>query len=392
MRTLTASIDGQVVAWRDRRRWLWLLGLVVPLLPVLGGGLALSLGLRAGWWMGPLFVVAIAPLLDLLAGSNTQNPPEWAQVPLESDRDYRWCTYLFVPLQYGTFISGCWVAMRLPGLETVDRIGLCLTLGVVGGVAIATAHELGHKKTKLERWLARVALAQTAYGHFFVEHNVGHHTRVATPEDPASSRLGESFYAFWPRTVVGSLKSAWLLEKHRLERHGYSPFTLHNQLITAWAMTAVLFATLLVWLGLALLPLLLTQAIVGFSMLEVINYLEHYGLLRQRDGEGKYQRCTPQHSWNSSHAASNLLLYNLARHSDHHAWPARRYQVLRHFTESPQLPAGYATMLMLALVPPLWRRVMDPRVRAHYGGDPALANVQPGAGPALRAKATDVLP
>ncbi len=381
MSPLSTIVDGQSVTWRDRRRWLWLLGLVVPLLPVVGGAMALGLGIRAGWWMGPLFVVAIAPMLDLLAGNNEENPPDWAQVPLEADRYYRWCTFVFVPVQYASFIAGCWVAVRQPGLLAVDRVGLCLTLGVVGGVAIATAHELGHKKTQLERWLARVALAQTAYGHFFVEHNVGHHTRVATPEDPASARLGESFYAFWPRTVLGALNSAWQLEKRRLERHGRSPFTLHNQVLTAWTMTLVLFSALLLWLGPTLLPLLVGQAVVGFSMLEVINYLEHYGLLRQRDPSGKYERCTPQHSWNSSQAASNLLLYNLARHSDHHAWPGRRYQVLRHFAESPQLPSGYATMLLLALLPPLWRHVMDKRVLAHYDGDLGRVNLQPKARP-----------
>ncbi len=125
MSPLSTIVDGQSVTWRDRRRWLWLLGLVVPLLPVVGGAMALGLGIRAGWWMGPLFVVAIAPMLDLLAGNNEENPPDWAQVPLEADRYYRWCTFVFVPVQYASFIAGCWVAVRQPGLLAVDRVGLC---------------------------------------------------------------------------------------------------------------------------------------------------------------------------------------------------------------------------------------------------------------------------
>ncbi|MBI5611271.1 MAG: alkane 1-monooxygenase [Deltaproteobacteria bacterium] len=379
MTTYTATIDGAPASWSDRKRLLWLLGLVVPLLPLAGAWLALGAGVRLGWWIGPLWVVAVVPLLDALAGTDRSNPPDWAYAHLDADRYYRWCTFAFVPLQYAALIAGCWLAMREPSLQWLDKLGLCLTVGTSGGVGIATAHELGHKKTAFERWLARIVLAQSAYGHFFVEHNRGHHTRVATPEDPASARLGESFYAFWLRSVVGSFKSAWELEKHRLERHGTSPWSIHNQVLTAWAMTVALFGGLLLWLGPQLAPFLALQAVVGFSLLEVVNYLEHYGLLRQRDADGKVELCTPQHSWNSNHSASNLLLYHLQRHSDHHAWPARRYQALRHFQESPQLPSGYATMLLLACVPPLWRAVMDKRVVAHYGGDVRLANLQPSA-------------
>jgi alkane 1-monooxygenase len=230
----------------------------------------------------------------------------------------------------------------------------------------------------MERWLSRVALAQSAYGHFFIEHNRGHHVRVATPEDPASARLGESFYAFLPRTVLGSVRSAWELERTRLARLGSPSWSPRNDILGAWAMTVVLLAALIAAFGFVVAPYLLIQAVIGFSLLEVVNYLEHYGLLRQRREDGRYERTRPEHSWNSNNTASNVLLYHLQRHSDHHANPIRRYQALRHVDDAPQLPTGYAGMILLAVLPPLWRRVMDHRVLAHYRGELDRANLKPG--------------
>jgi alkane 1-monooxygenase len=201
--------------------------------------------------------------------------------------------------------------------------------------------------------------------------------RVATPEDPASSRLGESFWAFLPRTVVGSLRSAWGIECARLDRMGKSHWTLRNDILGAWAMTVGLFAVLAIVFGPVVLPYLLLQAVLGFSLLELVNYLEHYGLMRKRKEDGRYERCLPQHSWNSNNVASNVLLYHLQRHSDHHANPIRRYQALRHVEEAPQLPTGYAGMIILAAIPPLWRAVMDKRLLAHYHGDVTRANIHP---------------
>ena len=189
--------------------------------------------------------------------------------------------------------------------------------------------------------------------------------------------MGESFYRFWPRTVAGSLRSSWELEAQRLERDGIRWLSPRNDILNAWAMTVVLFAALMLVFGVGLLPWLVIQAVVGFSLLEVVNYLEHYGLLREKrdDGTDRYERTQPWHSWNSDNVSSNVLLYHLQRHSDHHANPTRRFQALRHFDEAPELPSGYATMILLAVLPPLWRRIMDPRVVAHYGGDVARANL-----------------
>jgi alkane 1-monooxygenase len=265
-------------------------------------------------------------------------------------------------------------------LTTFDKVGLAISIGCIGGIGINTAHELGHKKEAHERWLSKIALAQVFYGHFYIEHNRGHHVRVATPEDPASSRMGENFYQFWPRTVGGSLKSAWRLEKRRYARKGKHPFRIGNDVLNAWLMSAVLWGAMVVWLGAGVLPYLVIQAVVGFSLLEVVNYMEHYGMLRQKvgvDDRQRYERVDPSHSWNSNNIATNVLLYHLQRHSDHHANPTRRYQALRDFEESPVLPTGYAGMIVLAIVPAVWRRVMDPRVAAHFDGDLTRANLSP---------------
>jgi alkane 1-monooxygenase len=377
--------EDEQVRWRDPKRYAWLLGLVVPTLPFLSWGLVELTGIGAFWFYGPVLVFGIFPLLDLAAGLDATNPPDSVIKWLEQDRYYRWCTYAFIPIQYAGLVFACWM-WSSGKLSTLEDIGLALTVGMVSGIAINTAHELGHKRDSLERWLSRVALAQSGYGHFFIEHNRGHHVRVATPEDPASSRLGESFYAFWPRTVSGSLRSAWELEGVRLARMNKGRFTIHNDILTAWAMTVALFAVLAIVFGPVVLPYLILQAVIGFSLLEVVNYLEHYGLLRQHRDDGRYERTRPEHSWNSNNVASNVLLYHLQRHSDHHANPIRRYQALRHVDEAPQLPTGYAGMIVLAMIPPLWRRVMDRRLLDHYAGDVSLANIAPHARTRVRAR------
>ncbi|WP_433323012.1 alkane 1-monooxygenase [Spirillospora sp. CA-294931] len=375
MTAITA--DGPVEAtWRDGKKYLWLLGLFVPTFPFLAWALAAATGWGFFWWSGLVLLFGVFPVLDQLVGKDSANPPDSLLAWLEGQRYYRWCTYLFLPLQYAGLGMACWMWAE-GGLSALDKTGLALTLGAVGGIGINTAHELGHKKDSLERWLSKIALAQTAYGHFYIEHNRGHHVRVATPEDPASSRIGESFWRFLPRSVWGSLKSGWHLEKARLARSGKGPWTVRNDVLNAWAMSVALFGVLIAVFGPGIVPYLLVQAVFGFSLLEVVNYLEHYGLLRQKNDRGRYERCSPQHSWNSNNIASNVLLYHLQRHSDHHANPTRRYQALRHFGDAPELPSGYATMIVLAYVPPLWRRVMDRRVLTHYDGDITRANIRP---------------
>ncbi|MGH2912747.1 MAG: alkane 1-monooxygenase [Solirubrobacteraceae bacterium] len=378
MSTVETLPTQQESSWRDSKRYAWLLGLIVPLLPFISWGLVEVTGVGAFWFYGPVLIFAGFPLLDIVVGLDASNPPDSVIKWLEQDRYYRWCTYAFLPLQYAGLIFSCWMWSH-GGLSTLESVGLALTTAMVAGVAINTAHELGHKRASSERWLSKVALAQTGYGHFFVEHNRGHHVRVATPEDPASARMGESFYEFLPRTVVGSLRSALEIEREHLARDGHPFWSIRNDILNAWLMSVVLFAGLAVAFGAVVLPYLLIQAVVGFSLLEVVNYLEHYGLLRQTREDGRYERTAPEHSWNSNNVASNVLLYHLQRHSDHHANPLRRYQSLRHFDEAPQLPTGYAGMIVAAAIPPLWRRVMDHRLLDHYGHDFSKMNIHPRA-------------
>ncbi|WP_415753137.1 fatty acid desaturase [Nocardioides sp. Kera G14] len=369
-----------VAQWTDRKRYLWLIGLVVPALAFVAMGGAAWTGWGAFYWTGPIVLFVIVPLIDLVVGRDGSNPPDDVIEALEKDRYYRYITFAFLPIQYAGFLTAMWLIAR-GDLSVADRIGLAITIGTVGGIGINTAHELGHKRESHERWLSKIALAQSFYGHFYLEHNRGHHVRVATPEDPASSRLGENFYTFWPRTVSGSLRSAWNLEKRRYARRDQHPFRIGNDVINAWLMSLVLWGAVVVWLGVGVLPYLLIQGIFGFSLLEVVNFMEHYGMLRQRVGVGerqRYERVDPSHSWNSNNIATNVLLYHLQRHSDHHANPTRRYQSLRDYAESPVLPTGYAGMIVLALIPPLFRRAMDQRVVDHFDGDIRLANLQPG--------------
>ncbi len=371
-----SKTGGRSVRWQDNKRYLWMLGLAVPASALLPSQLVYWTGIPLFWWSGVLVFFVIIPIIDLIAGEDGHNPDESASEKLQNDRYYRWCTYLFLPIQFIGLIVSCWM-WAYGELGVVDKIGLAVTVGLVAGTGINAAHELGHRIEQHERWLAKIALSQTLYGHFFVEHNRGHHVRVATPEDPASARLGEGVWTFVPRSTVLGLISAWKLEAQRLRRKGRSVASPTNALLHTWLLSAVLFGSLLVVFGWTIAPYLLLQAVVGFVLLEMVNYVEHYALLRETNERGKYVRCAPRHSWNSDRICTNIFLYHLQRHSDHHTHPGKRYQALLTCDDAPQLPAGYASMVMLAAIPPLWRRVMDPRVRAHYQGDLTRANILP---------------
>ncbi len=371
--------------WTDGKRYWWLLSPALPLL-ALGAVLgAMAGGPGALLWLVPAVFYGLVPLLDWFIGEDRVNAPESAVAGLDQDFWYRRIVYLYIPTQYLLTGLGAWFAVH-GQLSGVELLGLMITVGMINGVGINTAHELGHKTNALERWLAKITLAPVAYGHFFIEHNKGHHKNVATPEDPASSKMGETFWAFLPRSVIGSAKSAWNIERERLARLDKPVWSLDNENLQAWAMTVVLFAALTLWLGPWALLFLAAQAVYGFCLLEVVNYLEHYGLLRLKDAKGRVERCQPRHSWNSNHVVTNLLLYQLQRHSDHHANPTRRYQALRHFEDSPQLPSGYAGMILIAYFPTLWFKLMDPLVVRHHGGDLRKANVLPAARGRLFAK------
>lgn len=387
-----AAREAEPTQWRDKKRYLWLMGLIGPtalfvVLPIIWGlnQLGWTAASQAFFWIGPFLIYVLLPALDLRFGPDGQNPPDEMIERLENDKYYRYCTYIFIPFQFASIIFGAYLftASNLSwlgyegGLSWAAKIGLTLSVGVLGGLGINTAHELGHKKESVERWLSKITLAQTFYGHFYIEHNRGHHVRVSTPEDPASSRFGETFWEFLPRSVWGSARSAWNLEATRMRRLGKSPWHWQNDVLNAWAMSVVFWGVLIAIFGPALIPFVIVSAVYGFAFLESVNYLEHYGLMRQKNSSGRYERCTPQHSWNSDHLVTNLFLYHLQRHSDHHANPTRRYQTLRSMEGAPELPSGYATLISVTYFPWLWRKMMDHRVLEHYNGDITRVNIDP---------------
>lgn len=363
----------------DKKRYLWAIS---PALPVIGMGIlagyqfaprplkkAFSLG-------GPILLHVIIPAIDALIGHDQNNPTAEDVKLLEQDPYYARLVKTFIPLQYAANIYACYLVGRQQ-TSLLDKVLLGISMGAINGIAVNTAHELSHKLNRIDHILSHLALVPTGYNHFRIEHPYGHHKRAATPEDPASSRMGESFYEFLPRTVIGSFKSAIEIESNRLKRKGKTFWSVDNELLQGWGMSATFHASMIKMFGAGITPYLLTQSLYGISLFEIINYIEHYGLLRQKDENGKYERTMPEHSWNNNNIVTNLFLYQLQRHSDHHAYPTRPFQALRHFDEAPELPSGYASMLLPAMIPPLWFKMMDKRVFQHYDGDLNKANIHP---------------
>ena len=371
--TFDDPVTGQI-SYTDHKRYLWLIAVLFPLFPLLSMGLMSWTGREWMLWIPFVFLYVVIPALDRVFPNDRSNPPEQIVPQLEADTYYRTLNLLTVPLHFFVLIAGAWFVAN-NDLGWSGFLALSLTIGVISSFGINIGHELGHKKNTFDRIAARWVLAVAFYGHFNIEHNVGHHAQVATPEDSASSRFGESIYKFALREIPGGIRRAWRLESQRLERQGFGTWSFRNEVLQSWLISIVLFAGLTGVFGLIVLPLLVIQTAWAWWQLTSANYVEHYGLLREKLPNGKYERCRPQHSWNANHMASNLLTFHLERHSDHHTYAARRYQSLRHFDDVPQLPNGYFGMSLLAYVPFLWRKVMDPRVLEWANDDMSRVNV-----------------
>ena len=370
------SSPAPVQPYVDRKRFAWVLSLLVPLSIATGPLLWFWYPHTLMLWLPVFFVYGVAPALDWMLGTDTSNPPESAVPGLEADPYYRRVTFALVPLLWAAFIGAAWFS-QVAGITWVGLVGLIISTGGVGGFCINLGHEIGHKRAPLERWLAKIVLAPTAYGHFYTEHNRGHHRDVATPQDPASSRMGESIWRFVWREMPGAWRRAWALERERTRLDGQAFWSWHNEILQPAAITVALWAALCVWLGPQVLGFLVLASLWSNFQLTSANYIEHYGLLRAERAPGKYEPCQPHHSWNSNHIVSNWALFHLQRHSDHHAHPLRRYQSLRHFDNLPTLPNGYFGMFLVAYIPPLWRYVMDERLLKVVGGDASRINIDP---------------
>ncbi len=342
-----------------RRALPYTVAFLVPFSAILGpifGGLF--------WYSTCILGFLFIPALDALFGEETYQPSVEEEVSEKSALPYKVLTWIYAPVHVGITTWGAWYFAN-HDLTLWQALGLISCVGVSSGaLGFTVGHELCHRGERFERFLAICILSYTNYTHFIIEHCVGHHARVATPHDPASSRFGESLYAFLPRTIIGSWQSAWAYEKKRVGRYEGKNRFLKNRMLHYMGIQLLLNILFLLFFGLAGLMFFWIISVISIFLLEVINYVEHYGLVRKKldTKRDRYEKVQPHHSWNANHKLSNLFLFRLQRHSDHHANPLRRYQILRHYDDVPQLPYGYPTMTLLAIVPFFWRKVMDPRV------------------------------
>jgi alkane 1-monooxygenase len=353
----------------------WLLSAFYPLLPLIGvAGHALS-GHELALGLPLLLSYGLMPIADALIGEDRRSHPEAELAALQHDPCYRWLTWIAVPMHLIALLGCAWWAGTQP-LSAGGLLLLAVVAGIGSGLGLNTGHELGHRRGRLEQWLARAVLALPFYGHFTVEHGRGHHRWVATPHDHASARMGENIYRFALREMPGGVHRAWQLERERLAQAGRRAWSPANTLLHSWALSAALQGALVLAFGWPMLGFLAVHNLVAWWQLTCANYVEHYGLLRERGSDGRWEPPQPHHAWNADHRISNRVLFNLQRHSDHHAHPSRRYQALRSLPGVPRLPSGYFGMFPLACVPPLWFRVMDPRLLAlpHVAGDLARVN------------------
>lgn len=320
-----------------------------------------------GSLLTPFVLFVLVGLLDHAVGTDRDNPDAVTATRLRDDPWLRALPLAVLPICVALLL---WGARAVAGqdLSAGARIGLTLSIGIVNGVlGITAAHELIHRADPRERGVGAALLALVCYGSFKIEHIRGHHVTVATPADRSSSRVGQSLYGFLPVSIIGNVIAAWRLETARLARKGRGAFGAGNEMLRLTLASAAIAAAMAWAFGAAGLAYFLGQSLAAVVLLEIVNYIQHYGLRRDRMPDGRYERTSMHHSWNSPYRLSNWFLFNLQRHSDHHARADRRFGVLRHFEESPQLPTGYGGMVLMALLPPLWSRVMDPRVAAYYG-------------------------
>ncbi|MFD2202490.1 alkane 1-monooxygenase [Shivajiella indica] len=317
-----------------------------------------------GWWSWATVVLAfgVFPLLDAMIPASTANYTESEEKSRLFNRFFDILLYLCAPICF-ILVYFYFQTILKGGLAKHEWLGLTFSTGVVlGALGINVAHELGHRTNKWEQFLAKAGLLPVLYQHFFIEHNRGHHKHVSTDQDPATAKKNEWVYSFFFRSIIGQYISAWNLENKRLTKNSLPIFSWDNEMIRFSVYQTLYLAAIIVFFGWTLVPYALAIALIGVLLLETINYIEHYGLRRKILPSGRPERVLPKHSWNSDHEMGRIVLFELTRHSDHHYLASRKYQILRHMDESPQLPTGYPGSMLMALVPPLWFYVMNKRL------------------------------
>lgn len=339
------------------RHWKYLLTLTQP------ATVAVAFTMQGLWTLLPMaYIYGFIPVLELLIRPDPRNLSEAEAELRRNDPLYDYLLWAIVPLQFG-FLIWFLLVMSAPDLDWLTIVGRVTAMGLMcGGYGINVAHELGHRSTKHEQWMSKALLLTSMYMHFFIEHNRGHHRRVATPEDPATARKNEWLPVFLVRSGIYSYLSAWQIEIDSLRRKGIHPLSPRNEMMRFQVIQVAALATIALLFSPTVMLYFLLAAGMGILLLETVNYIEHYGLVRDEVSPGKYERTMPHHSWNSDHILGRLMLFELSRHSDHHYVASKKYQVLEHFDDVPQMPTGYPGMIVLACVPPLWFGVMNPRV------------------------------
>ncbi len=335
----------------------YLAALTIPLSALL------SLILREYWsFLTPVYAFAVIPIIELLLSKNNNNYSEFAVEKRTVNRLFDYMLYLNVPIVFGLLSYGFFI-INTNALQTFEFIGIAISIGIVLGVnGINVAHELGHRQQTNERFLGKLLLLPSLYMHFYMEHNFGHHLHAATKEDPATARYNQSVYSFWITSVFKQYISAWRIQKNRLQKSKHSFFSVYNDMFWYLIFQSTYLITVFINFGRSGLIFSLLAALVGFLLLETVNYIEHYGLMRFKTKSGRYERVREVHSWNSNHVIGRIVLYELTRHSDHHFKSAKKYQVLEYHDISPEIPYGYPTSMVLAMVPPLWFTIMNKRV------------------------------
>jgi alkane 1-monooxygenase len=326
---------------------------------------AITSFLSQGWliWTPLVYAWVIIPVLELFIKPDPTNLSEAEEEIAKHNKLYDYLLYLIVPLQYvalGLFLY----SVTYVSQPVMDIAGKTAVMGLLCGTfGINVGHELGHRVNRFEQFLAKALLLTSLYMHFYIEHNRGHHKRVATPEDPSSARYDEWLYAFWIRSIVFSYLSAWEIANKERAKKGKPLISLRNEMIGFHFVQLLFVAAIVFFFGWATALLFIAAALQGILLLETVNYIEHYGLQRKEIAAGKYERAMPEHSWNSNHVIGRVMLFELSRHSDHHYLASRKYQVLRHHDNSPQMPTGYPGMMILSFLPPVWFRVMNARIK-----------------------------
>ena len=317
-------------------------------------------------WTSLVYMLVLLPIFEIILGERKQNLTDDKVREICDEKWYDILLYIMMPLQYSLMFFFLY-HVSFNEMSTFEYIGNITSMGVLcGTVAINVSHELGHRSTPLAKFFAKALLLSSSYLHFYIEHNRGHHKHVATKEDPATARYGESVYAFWIRSIYGSYISAWKIENDRMRSGGQAVLSFSNEMIRFLLIQLGFMGLVFAMFGWIGLLAYLGSALMGILLLETINYIQHYGLLRKKiDGGQSYERVQPKHSWNSSYFAGRALLFELGRHSDHHYKTSKKYQILEHKDMSPQMPTGYSGMVVLALFPPLWFRIMNRLVKKY---------------------------